>query len=317
LSQGELRRLRSDDRAVEAFIDAVNFKPLEMVQAAIEDGVNVNGIGSHGETALHYAAYYGKTERIQLLIDSGADVNIRDIDDHEGLSCGATPLNLAASSGFLANPVEVIDLLLAAGASPNIPDSNGNTPLMNAIRIHSSFISKFDCAARLVEAGADLEIRNRDGNTALMLALRSDHNQFVELLREAGASDYGVKEVALYKAVSAGDLEVVKQLLSQGDIDVNHSSPLAKACDAGHLDMVQVLIEAGTDVNQKEPGGTFGPLLRAAYGGHLEVVKLLLEAGADVSIINDVGYSALDYAKIGKAERRGDKPWDEIIKLLR
>jgi len=317
LSRGELRRLRSADASVEAFIDAVNFKPIEMAQAAIKDGVNVNGIGSNGETALHYAAYWGKTGMIRLLIEFGADVNIRDIDDGTGLSSGSTPLNLAAFDRMSGNAAEAIDMLLAAGADPNIPNDSGRTPLMTAVYGHSSFCSTINSINRLVEAGTDLEIKDSVGSTALMMALYSDKEEIAGLLREAGASDFGVDDVALYKAASSGDVSAVRQLLSKNNINFNLSSPLAKASYNGHLAIVQALIDAGADVNQQDPGGGFSPLLSAAYGCHVDIVIYLLETGADVSITNgEGGHSALDYARIGQYESPGKGPWDEIVALL-
>jgi ankyrin repeat protein len=316
LPQGELRNQRSD-AAVEALIKAVLFKPIEMVQAAIEDGVNVNGIGSNGETALHYAANSGKNDIVRLLLESGADANIRDVDDQIGLGSGATPLYLAASNFLSSVAVETFDLLFAAGADPNIPDDKGNTPLMKAVDVHSRFFSTVANAARLIKGGADLEMKNKDGNTALMIALKSDKDELVQLLREAGASGYGVQEVALSKAISAGNVAAVRQLLSKGDMDLNYATPLVTASALGHLDIVQALLEAGADVNQQNEVTGFTPLISAADNGHLEVLSFLLETGADVSIASgSAGNTALYYARCGKSGYERDKPWDEIIALL-
>ena len=318
LAAGELRRLRSKDATVEAFIDAVLFKPIEMVEAAIEDGVDVNGIGSNGETALHYAAYYGKTDMVRLLIESGANVNIRDIDEHNGLSSGSTPLALAARETFSENSSEVVDALLTAGADPNIQDDDGNTPLINAVRSHSEYFSTLEHVAKLVEAGADLEIKNVKGDTALMCALGGDHDELVKLLRDAGASDYGLKEVALSKAIFDGDLAAVRELLSTSGIDLNYSTPLESACLLGHLEVAQALFQAGADVNQQNEVTGYTPLIAAADRGHLEVVTWLLESGAEVrKPSGSAGYTAMYYARCGKRGYDSDKPWDEILAVLK
>jgi ankyrin repeat protein len=50
----------------------------------------------------------------------------------------------------------------------------------------------------------------------------------------------------------------------------------------GHEKVVQMLLDAGADVNAQ--GGHYGNALQAAsWGGHEEVVQMLLAAGADVN----------------------------------
>lgn len=74
-------------------------------------------------TPLMVAATYGSIEIIRLILsESDADVN---------LSCGndkSTALHCAASGGAL-NAVDVVKLLLAAGADPNLVDANGHRPV--------------------------------------------------------------------------------------------------------------------------------------------------------------------------------------------
>lgn len=74
-------------------------------------------------TPLMVAATYGSIDIIRLILsESGADVN---------LSCGndkSTALHCAASGGAL-NAVDVVKLLLAAGADPNLVDAKGHRPV--------------------------------------------------------------------------------------------------------------------------------------------------------------------------------------------
>ena len=72
-----------------------------------------------GRTALMYAAGSGSAEKIQLLIDAGADVNARDY-------CGKTALMYAASV-YGDNGQKCIDLLLQNGADADIQDNYGQT----------------------------------------------------------------------------------------------------------------------------------------------------------------------------------------------
>ena len=89
-----------------------------------------------------------------------------------------------------------------------------------------------------------------------------------------------------------GKTEEVRRLLCSGMVDVNlikegdkESTPLYEAVSRGHIEVVQLLLNAGADPNRWHPnnGAIFqqGPLLAASYFGHKDLVKMLLENGAD------------------------------------
>ncbi|KAF7983630.1 hypothetical protein HWV62_20564 [Athelia sp. TMB] len=96
-----------------------------------------------------------------------------------------------------------------------------------------------------------------------------------------------------------GHLEIVNVLLEKGaDVDVNggqYGTALQAASVGGHLKIAKLLLENRADVNKV--GGTYGSALQiASAGGHLEIAKLLLEKGADVKIAGGVYSSALQAA---------------------
>ncbi|EKX31200.1 hypothetical protein GUITHDRAFT_101089 [Guillardia theta CCMP2712] len=65
------------------------------VPALIERGGNISQVTRHGRTPLHYAADQGHLECARVLLNAGADTNLRDIDDR-------TPLQLAKNAGHVA-----------------------------------------------------------------------------------------------------------------------------------------------------------------------------------------------------------------------
>eukprot|EP00526_Cylindrotheca_closterium_P017560 CAMPEP_0113642730 /NCGR_PEP_ID=MMETSP0017_2-20120614/22450_1 /TAXON_ID=2856 /ORGANISM="Cylindrotheca closterium" /LENGTH=311 /DNA_ID=CAMNT_0000554173 /DNA_START=132 /DNA_END=1064 /DNA_ORIENTATION=- /assembly_acc=CAM_ASM_000147 len=75
-----------------------------------------NGQDSTGQTALHMCADRGNLDCLNLLIESGAEVDIGDQD-------GITPLQTAVISGH----AKVCERLLEAGADPDKPDNDGDT----------------------------------------------------------------------------------------------------------------------------------------------------------------------------------------------
>lgn len=107
-------------------------------------------------------------------------------------------------------------------------------------------------------------------------------DRLLALVLEAKIPDTGL---ALIKAADKGDSEVVEALLDTGtDInarDEQNQTALHKAASRGHTLMVKLLLERGADVNAKNLFGQT-PLLAPLYRGSLDAVRALLGAGADV-----------------------------------
>jgi ankyrin repeat protein len=60
---------------------------------------------------------------------------------------------------------------------------------------------------------------------------------------------------------------------------------------------IRQLVEAGADVNIRNPGG-WTPLMAAALKGRTPIVKYLVSAGADIAATNAFGESALAFAAL-------------------
>lgn len=86
---------------------------LATVRRLVEEGVDVNVADNWGRTALSLAASRGDLAMVDLLIASGAWV---DLGEHDDYSTHMTPLIEAARAGSLA----VVGRLLAAGANPTL-----------------------------------------------------------------------------------------------------------------------------------------------------------------------------------------------------
>lgn len=98
----------------------------------------------YGNTPLHNAAFYGSIKIIDLLIDSGAQVNQQNL-------YGDTPLHNAA---FYGNIKAVISLI-KNGAHVNQQNNFGYTPLHNAV-----ICKNFEIIKLLYEKKAALMIQN-------------------------------------------------------------------------------------------------------------------------------------------------------------
>ncbi|MBD1891287.1 ankyrin repeat domain-containing protein [Coleofasciculus sp. FACHB-SPT9] len=312
IEKGVKKKERLQKKDVEDFIEAAMFGKVEAVKAAIEKGIDINAIGSNGQTALMYAAHYVRIPVVQILIDAGAELDI--VSEEDGLGEGKTALMHVAGSFFATGKrAEMVKMLVEAGANINLKRKDGRTALMWA-----AMAGYADSTQALIEAGADLDARDDEGNTAMMLAEGYRHPKIVRLLKQAGASEEGMNEIALIEAASDGNAEQVRALIQAG-ADINrrmNSTALCNAASRGHDEIVRMLIEAGADVNKRTSEGYFYPLLDAAYAGHLEIVRALVEAGADV---NAEGFcNPLEYAELGIMEghHKGGQH-AEVIELLK
>ncbi|KAJ7487066.1 ankyrin repeat domain-containing protein [Mycena latifolia] len=97
---------------------------------------------------------------------------------------------------------------------------------------------------------------------------------------------------------AASDLEVTtRQLLSQGIAPEKMDSALSAASSNGHIHLVQLLIDAGAEINSQDD--LYGhPLNAACKNGHESVVQLLIEKGADVNALGGRYGNALQAASI-------------------
>jgi ankyrin repeat protein len=109
--------LGTDDQ----LLDAVEQGEIEKIEKLLDKGANPNVQDIFGSTPLRIAARCDNPEVVELLLKRGADPNVPDI-------FGSTPLHIAAECD---NP-EVVELLLKRGADPNIPDDDGQTALHKA-----------------------------------------------------------------------------------------------------------------------------------------------------------------------------------------
>jgi ankyrin repeat protein len=240
-------------------------------------------------TPLMYALYSRQDAYARKFLAAGVNVKAADAE-------GATALHFAAMRGSL----EFVKALLAAGASPNAKAfSEGVTPLHVAAKRAPAAVVE-----ALLGAGATLDAADDRGRTPLMwAAVRSDQADVIAALLRAGANP-NTRSVAmgtaLHQAAAAGAVRSVQLLLEAG-ADVNAappkagSSPLMFACSMERLEVVKVLLDRGAAVNLADSNGDTAIAVAAALN-RPDIVRLLLAAGADKNIRNRSGKSAVDYA---------------------
>lgn len=155
-----------------AIFKALGEDQMQMFTLLIDNGADVNVKDEQGNTPLHYAAQEGQTEISRILISKGADVNAKGFED-------ATPLHAAAIGGNK----DVVVSLLDAGADVDAENYMERTPLHLAAKS-----GHIDVVKVLLSRGAAVNAKDRSpGLTPLHYAAQQGHKEIAELLLSNGA----------------------------------------------------------------------------------------------------------------------------------
>ena len=214
------------------------------------------------------------SRELELAIDSGSTAKVQSLlqtfdwtDKGDGFLPSSYYLMLAAETG----KVELVKLLVKAGADVNQPDEEGWTVLMFA-----GGEGNFDIVRVLVEANADVNFESPTGEHALETVARQGHQEIFDYL--APLTNLDLREEAEQK-LSEGIGKRRQEEAVDPAVDM-----LILAASDGNLRKVKKLIEAGVDVNGIDAYDTTPLSAAAPIFNNIKVVRILLEAGADPNI---------------------------------
>lgn len=231
------------------FIEQCYIGDINAVQHYIDCNVNVNFVPHHYEMvmpALMTACLAKHYSIAELLLDRGADVNLKDASD------GKNALMSTCSTG----DISLVELLCMRGAKLNQRSKNGVTsPLNQAILHKNNHLIK-----QLAQRGARINyVSGKFGQTALCTACLAGNLDAVKQLIELdGIVNKPSKlrgESPLINAIENGNRKIIKYLIDM-DADVNQTnnygvSPLMKACSHQLDDVVFLLLGSGARTNSR------------------------------------------------------------------
>jgi ankyrin repeat protein len=217
-------------------------------------------------------------------------------------------------------------LVEADPAIVNIQNSDGETPLFVAVHEEHPEIVTY-----LIENGADVNHKStKDGWTVLHIAcflknaeivnILLDNNVDINVTSNTGATPlYLVCEHGSHNEMSidiiydlilaAEELGVLAEYINKKE---EHGYfPLYVACKNGDNDIVELLLEKGANLEEKNEQRQTALIIAIQENqekSHLEVIETLLKAGADLLYTDNTGHTALDWA-----QQNDD---DDVIRLL-
>ena len=104
----------------------------ELAQELVNKGHEVNAYDKWGWTPLMWAACYNQYSIARLLLEKGADPNKKSVKEYKSLAIGSTPLMVAA---YYGNTI-IIKEMLKYKADPEIKDTQGNSAITYAEQFH-------------------------------------------------------------------------------------------------------------------------------------------------------------------------------------
>jgi len=220
----------------------------------------------------------------------------------------SSELMVAVADNYSDNYSKV-QKLTAANVDINEASESGCTALIWAL-----VFKRRDMLSLLLDAGADIEplhyaVTRKDNLAAIKLLIK--HGANVTAANETGRTP-------LIKAAWWGDVEYIQLLLDAG-ADLERTSNVGKTAlhesisSSTNTPMIRTLISKGANVNTTDKWGKT-PLMDAVNQGQLDVVKLLVEADADIEMKSNEGQTALDIARTKKPSKV--RPHTEVASYL-
>ncbi len=295
-----------------SWLEKLKCHPIPMYVACYYDNHNclgelINGGGqismfSHfNPTLLQVTIEQNSISCLKILLENNIDVNGGHIHPRNMYwAYSEVPLILAIAR----KRVQIVQLLIQAGAKLDVADHWGLTPLVIAAQF-----GHLQSLQSLLQHGADMNYRiSNQHKTALIAA--AEQGQFLCLcaLLEEGAYYMTSTSSGLNALIAASQnghrkcLHAILKRASKSFINANNQdgeSALFLAAENGHLDCIKLLLQYDSNVELARNDGK-SVLMAAASSGSPECVGYLIERVAQVGTMDKYGNNALIYAAKNK-----------------
>ena len=260
---------------------------LDLVELLVESGADVDEPYQQRWTPLHAALTEGRGDIVRFLLDAGAKTT-PDIGNP------STLLNLSAARGDL----ELTRLLIERGASPR---TTFTPVLYSAAASGNRALVEY-----LIARGCDPRETTDGGASALHAAAAGGHHDLALWLLDAQGLDiHGVGRRAgtvAHAAARGGDLALVKRAVEAGAVASGGNelgqTALHFAAMGGDVAVIEYLLAHGCEPHRRDKNG-YTPLFCAASEGRLAAVQAFVAHGAAIDERDPSGQPVLHVAAWG------------------
>lgn len=270
----------------------------DTVSLLIENGADIEAKDIDNWTALHYAAAFASLQTVEALVDNGADKNSLTKD-------GNIPVNYAKdetiktylSGGKIGR--EDTEEVVEEETKETAADENTETSETITEDELNNELDTTQNGSIVDPTVVDLDPKQLE----LLIAVKNNDIIAVNALLKENVNPNFVDEEGyspLHRAVLNNNLDVVNVLFSYKDIDteiklpyeasvddwyLGGATPLLVASYTGNADIVNALIEAGSDIRAKDDIDGATTIHIASANGNNEVINILLNK--DNTLINE------------------------------
>ncbi|PAA83693.1 hypothetical protein BOX15_Mlig016864g1 [Macrostomum lignano] len=278
----------SDESGKTALDHAILSDHVKIVELLIDSGSDVEHVMDDGRTSLLLAlekSVKDKQKVAALLINSGSDVLKKAAD---GLS--------SAHVACKFNKLLSLKKLMEKGVGLDTLTQNGDSCLTLAVPK-----SDPDLINLLLESELDRRHTNSQGHSAVSLAcLRGDEKIFsmmFPLSSDETTKRYSNDNTLLHFACEGGSKEVIQKLITEHHMEVDATNdrsetPLHITCRSGKDDLVTLLLQHHANVDAIDDKGET-PIFHAIAKDSIETCTVLIRNGADLNAVNKDGMSVL------------------------
>lgn len=241
-----------------------------------------------GYTPLALAVERGYTPIVRMLLERGANVNHRILDDRPLLHGATTEETLA--------------VLLEYNIDKEATDSGTRSTMLSRLAADSHIDTGYiPHIARLINAGVNLDPTDTMGDTPLAIACHNGNLELVQLLIAKGADvngNSGQHGRPVHRAILRNNLDSLKALVEKGaDFTSCHSilgTPLQAACGQDReIEIMEYLVEQkGADPNA-EGAMVRNVMLEACLRSEPEAIRYLLDHGGSPFSRDCIGMPAI------------------------
>ncbi len=255
----------------------------EIIDILLSRGADVNAKNVRGDTALHLAAYMGHDEAVLALLVRHPNLESTTVQHRY------TPLHMASMKGS----IEIVGMLIHAGASVTAVDAEGRTSFMEAVAfsnidtidVYLKYCPKEFVDSSLEDALASEDASHRPCDESVEQCQGGSRSNFLNLFHRDRAGNS-----VLSIAVKADCLLCIEKIIS----DINMKNLAADGIPSDRIAESGVSIQYFLEMRNIAGETAF---FLAALQGRLDIARTLVLYGASYDTANNEGMTAFEAAQ--------------------